>query len=81
VQMLELGFVKVWIGDDAALVHPMSKILGFESNHKPFLVFNLVVAFRKDLESACIRLDHLVPIRKTFVLGKDHTPSCKRFVV
>ena len=38
------------------------------------LAFDPVVAFPKDLEIMCTRLDHLVPVRKTFVLGQDHAP-------
>jgi len=74
VQMLELSLIKVRISNKVTLVHQMSKLLGFESDHESFLVFDPVVAFPKDLEIACARLDHLVSVGKTFILGQDHTP-------
>jgi len=40
------------------------------------LVFHPIVGFTKRFEVMSARLDHLVPVRKTFFLGKDQTPWC-----
>jgi len=56
VQMLELSLIEVRISNVVTLVHQMSKILGFKSNHESVLALDPVVAFPKDLEIASAHL-------------------------
>jgi len=71
VQQLLLCLVQILIDDAMAWVNQMSKVLGFESNHKDFLAVHPVVGFTIRLKVVCARLDQFVPIRKTLVLGNS----------
>jgi len=55
VQKLLLCLVSILIDDDVAWVDQMSKVLGFESNHKDFLVVHPAVGFATGLEVSCAR--------------------------
>jgi len=68
-QELLLCLVQIPISDDVTWVNQMTKVLGFESNHKDFLVVHPAVGFTTWLEVSCAWLDQFVPVRKTFVVG------------
>jgi len=69
VHEIRLCLVQILIDDDVSWVDQMSKILGFESNHKDFLPIYPTVGITKGLEVSCAWLDQFIPVRKTFVVG------------